>query len=169
MSDLDVAEPEHQVGGSGQAVGVVSLTSPRSHWQPNGSTPATFTVSTALGSRQTAWFYGSATISGAVVDVWTTSTRIQHLGQTLQVQVANRDHPITRSLTGWTMGDETYTMAEAGPSSEILLTVAHPRSMRTLAWTRQFKQSRVFCFQSGHDNVTWANPAFPEILQRGLR
>jgi type 1 glutamine amidotransferase len=27
----------------------------------------------------------------------------------------------------------------------------------------------VFCFQSGHDNLTWSNPSFREILARGIR
>lgn len=90
-------------------------------------------------------------------------------GQTFQVRVANRDHPITRGLKPWTMVDETYTMPEPGEGNEILLTVEHPKSMKTLAWARSYKQSRVFCLQSGHDNVTWANPGFREMLHRGLR
>ena len=92
-----------------------------------------------------------------------------YYGQTLQVQVAKTDHPITRGLASWTMGDETYTMADAGEGSEILLTVEHPKSMKTIGWTRQFKKSRVFCLQSGHDNVTWADAGFREVLHRGLR
>lgn len=92
-----------------------------------------------------------------------------HGGQTFKVQVTGRDHPITRGLEPWTMSDETYTMAEPGEGSEILLTVEHPKSMKALAWARAYKQSRVFCLQSGHDNVTWANPGFREVLLRGLR
>lgn len=92
-----------------------------------------------------------------------------HLNQTLEVQVASQNHPITRGLAPWTMGDETYTMADAGPGSDVLLTVDHPKSMKTIAWARQFRRSRVFCLQSGHDNVTWANPGFREVLHRGIR
>jgi len=92
-----------------------------------------------------------------------------HMGQTLQVQVTHRNHPMTRGLAPWTMGDETYTMAEPGEGSEILLTVEHAKSMKALAWTRSYKKSRVFCLQSGHDNVTWANAGFREVLHRGLR
>jgi len=90
-------------------------------------------------------------------------------GETFKVQVANRDHPITRGLEPWTMTDETYTLPEPGAGNEILLTVEHPKSMKAIGWTRTYKQSRVFCLQSGHDNVTWANPGFRELLHRGLR
>jgi hypothetical protein len=88
--------------------------------------------------------------------------------QQIKVQVANTQHPITRGLQSWEMVDETYTMADADEGSEILLTVDHPKSMRTIGWTRQFKKSRVFCLESGHDNQAWANPNFREVLHRGI-
>jgi uncharacterized protein len=91
-----------------------------------------------------------------------------YAGQTLQVQIANPSHPITRGLKPWDMTDETYTMTDASAGSEILLTVDHPKSMKTLGWVRAFGKSRVFCFQSGHDNITWANPGFREVLRRGI-
>ena len=88
--------------------------------------------------------------------------------QTLQVQVANADHPITRGMKSWEMIDETYNMASAGEGSTILLTVNHPKSMKTIAWTRQYKKARVFCTESGHDNQTWVNPNFKQVLRRGI-
>jgi type 1 glutamine amidotransferase len=66
------------------------------------------------------------------------------------------------------MTDETYTMSDPGPDSEILLSVHHPKSMKHLAWTRQFRNSRVFNLQSGHDNLTWVDPNFRQVLERGL-
>jgi uncharacterized protein len=92
-----------------------------------------------------------------------------HYNQTIQVQVANTEHPITRGLKSWAMVDETYTMADAGDGSDILLTVEHPKSMKTLAWTRTYKKSRVLCFESGHDNAGWSNASFREVLGRGIQ
>jgi trehalose utilization protein len=91
-----------------------------------------------------------------------------HHDQKLHVNVVNTQHPITRGLASWDMIDETYTMASAGEGSEVLLTTDHPKSMKTLGWARQYKQSRVFCLESGHDNQTWADPSFREVLRRGL-
>jgi hypothetical protein len=88
--------------------------------------------------------------------------------QKLQVQVADANHPITRGLQSWEMIDETYGMADAGEGSTILLTVDHPKSMKTIAWTRQYKKARVFCTESGHDNQTWVNPNFKQVLRRGI-
>jgi hypothetical protein len=92
-----------------------------------------------------------------------------HVGQSIRVNIDDANHPITAGVAAWDMTDETYTMADAGEGSHIVLSVDHPRSMKHIAWTRQRAQSRVFCFQSGHDNVTWANPAFQKVLLQGIR
>jgi type 1 glutamine amidotransferase len=92
-----------------------------------------------------------------------------HPAQTLHVDVADAEHPITRGLAGWEMVDETYTMQDAAEDSHILLTTRHPRSMATLAWTRHYGQARVFCLQSGHDNQTFAHPQFRTVVAQGLR
>ena len=91
-----------------------------------------------------------------------------YIGESLRVNVTAPKHPITKGLADWDMIDETYTMDDAAAGSEILLSVNHPKSMKHIAWTRQYKNSRVFNFQSGHDNQTWANPNFQNVLQRGV-
>lgn len=88
--------------------------------------------------------------------------------QTLQVQVSDPNHPITKGLDNWEMGDETYLMNSADGDSTILLTVDHPNSMDVIGWTREYGNSRVFCLQSGHDNVTYSDPNFRKVLQQGI-
>jgi len=91
-----------------------------------------------------------------------------HVGQDLRIETADAGHPITKGLPAWDMVDETYTMSEPGPDSHVLLTTDHPKSMKAIAWTRRPGQARVLCFQSGHDNATWENANFTEILRRGI-
>lgn len=85
------------------------------------------------------------------------------------IQVADDQHPITRGMSDWEMVDETYTMHDPAPDSDILLSANDPRSMRAIAWARRFKNARVFCFQSGHDHEAFANPNFRRIISRGLQ
>jgi len=92
-----------------------------------------------------------------------------HPNQQIRVRVSDPRHPITRGLRDWDMTDETYTMADAGSDSTVLATVDHPKSMRTLAWARQVRAARVFCFASGHDDAAWSNPGFLALLTRGIR
>lgn len=91
-----------------------------------------------------------------------------HFDQRLRIDVADRRHPITEGMASWEMGDESYTMADAKEGSEILLTTEHPKSLNTIGWVRKHKKARVFCFQSGHDNQTWQEAGFREVLQRGI-
>ncbi len=92
-----------------------------------------------------------------------------HIGETVDYHVADSDHPITSGLTDWQMVDESYTMDEPGDDCHVLITADHPKSMKAIAWTRQHRASRVFCYQSGHDNTAYANPNFRHVLAHGIR
>lgn len=89
-------------------------------------------------------------------------------GETLNVEVADPDHPIAAGMAPWTMVDETYKMADAGSDSHVLLTTNHPKSMHSIAWTRQVGQARVFCLESGHDHIAFADPNFRTVFGRGI-
>ncbi len=86
----------------------------------------------------------------------------------LPMTIVSADHPITHGMTDFEMIDETYLMDEPGEGSEILLTTDHDVSMKNIAWTRQFRNARVFCYQSGHDNQTYADLNFRKVLERGI-
>ncbi|MDQ2733368.1 MAG: ThuA domain-containing protein [Armatimonadota bacterium] len=90
------------------------------------------------------------------------------MDQTVEVQIADPSHPITSGLPAWEMVDETYLMPSAGDGSHILLTTEHPRSMKTLAWTRQHGSARVFCLQPGHGPGAFEHPTFRTIVGRGI-
>ena len=87
----------------------------------------------------------------------------------LHIQVADPQHPITQGLSDWTMLDETYVVGEPDADSEILLFTDDPKSMRSIAWARRYKQARVFCFQSGHDHNAYENPNFRQVISRGIQ
>jgi type 1 glutamine amidotransferase len=88
--------------------------------------------------------------------------------QKMNVCPTDVEHPITAGLSPWTIVDETYDMGDTGEGSEILLTTDHPKSMKTIGWTRAFGKSRVFCCELGHDHVAWQEPNFRTVLERGI-
>lgn len=90
-------------------------------------------------------------------------------GQTLDLQVTDPEHPTTTGMASWRMVDETYLMQDPGRDSHVLLTTDHPKSMRTVAWARSFRQARVLCSASGHDHLTYADPHFRRFLARGIQ
>jgi type 1 glutamine amidotransferase len=92
-----------------------------------------------------------------------------HAGnQKFRVDVANPEHPITEGLASYEFVDETCLKPQPGEGCVTLLTTEHRLSGRAIAWAQQYKQSRVFCFQSGHDAQAWSNPNFSEVLRRGI-
>lgn len=87
----------------------------------------------------------------------------------IRVHVADSSHPITSGIDDWTMIDETYTLQSPREDSHVLLTVDNPKSMKVIGWTRTYRNSRVFCLQSGHGPLTYSVQQFREILERGIR
>jgi hypothetical protein len=97
-----------------------------------------------------------------------------HVDQKLRVEITDTDHPIVSGSdldTSWSQEDETYTMADpsAANGNHLFLGTQHDPSMDCLAWTRQFRQSRVFCYQSGHDHISYDDARFRATLERGIR
>ncbi|MCY3831403.1 MAG: ThuA domain-containing protein [Chloroflexi bacterium] len=92
-----------------------------------------------------------------------------HMDHKLKIQVANLEHPVTQGLSDWEMLDETYVVAEPDADSEVLLYSEDPKSMRSIGWTRRYKNARVFCFQSGHNHHAYANESFRRVISRGLQ
>lgn len=91
------------------------------------------------------------------------------IDQNVPVKILNPQHPTTQGLTPWEMVDEIYIMADPGADSEPLLTTNHPDSMKTLAWAREYKNARVFCCQSGHDDQVFSDPNFRAVISRGIQ
>jgi type 1 glutamine amidotransferase len=94
-----------------------------------------------------------------------------HFDQVLPVEVLDPAHPITRGVPDhWQLHDETYTMAEAEPTrgNHLLLATSHQPGMRTLAWTRTFRESRVFCWQSGHDFHAFDDANYRRVMGNAI-
>lgn len=91
-----------------------------------------------------------------------------HWDQTVRFDIADSGHPITYGMRPWAMIDETYTMNEPGEDCHVLITADHPLSLKSIAWTREYKKSRVFCYASGHDDFAYKDQNFREIVRRGI-
>jgi type 1 glutamine amidotransferase len=106
---------------------------------------------------------------GDVVGVRHPGTFGYAIGETVHVQIADPEHPVTKGLSPWTMVDKVYELDDAHLGSHVLLTTDHPHSMRTLAWTRQHKRSRVFVTALGHDRLAYADRNFQTVLLKGIQ
>ena len=99
--------------------------------------------------------------------------RSYHPDEQVNIEISDPQHPIAQGLAPWAMIDETYVLDEsslptAAPGNQVFLTTNHPRSIKPIGWTRQYRQARVFCFASGHGHATYANPGFQKALANGI-
>ena len=90
-------------------------------------------------------------------------------GLQLQVKIGDNTHATTQGFGDFEILDEGYVLkGDYDGEGTVILTVEHEDSMDQVAWARQHEKSHVFCLALGHDNQSWSNPGFREILRRGI-
>ena len=89
-----------------------------------------------------------------------------HPEQNVNFTIADAEHPITKGLKPFALVDETYKMSNA--KAEPLIVTDHELSLSNVAWARQYRESKVFCYASGHDANSYNNDTFREVVRRGL-
>jgi type 1 glutamine amidotransferase len=92
----------------------------------------------------------------------------QH-GQDMNIKVVDREHPITRGLSDFTIHDEVYKGIWFAGDNHVLLTTDHPKNDVTVCWTRPTSDDRVVFLQLGHDSMAYANPDLRELVVRSIR
>lgn len=82
------------------------------------------------------------------------------------------DHPIVRDLPeGWNPGvDELYDIDRTWPGMTPLLQSwsVETEEHHPVAWTNTYGKARVFVTTMGHNNETIADPAYLDLVARGL-
>ncbi|MDR1406737.1 MAG: ThuA domain-containing protein [Tannerella sp.] len=87
---------------------------------------------------------------------------------TFDVEVADRNHPVTKGVSDFRITDETYAGTEILPTVHPLLSTAEPSSNSLLAWAHTYGHARVVTLTPGHDRHTWENPAFRTLLSQAI-
>ncbi len=80
-----------------------------------------------------------------------------------------------KGFGGFESWDETYTHHRHNPKDRTILEErvqgAHPKGVSSEPWTwvRTHGKGRVFYTAWGHDERTWTQPGFTNLLARGIR
>jgi len=90
-------------------------------------------------------------------------------GETLDVTVADKQHPITRGLADFTIHDETYNNYSTVSDAKVLLTTDNPTNDPELAWVKSYGNSRVMYLMLGHDRLAYENENYRTLVSRGIR
>lgn len=87
----------------------------------------------------------------------------------IPVQIAAKDHPITKGLQDFMIHDEIYWGFRVDPKVQPLLTTTHAKSGNPLAWTVPRENGRTVYVQLGHGPSAYEHPAYREIVARCIR
>lgn len=126
----------------------------------------------ALGSYQKKWEHldvvgGHALFVASVKPAQVSTVYTKDVQ--IPIRVADRDHPITKGVSDFTVLDEAYRGAYIRPDVHVLLTADHPKNDYVVGWTHQFLKSPIVYLQIGHDRNTYEHPMFVRLLEQSLK
>jgi uncharacterized protein len=89
-----------------------------------------------------------------------------HGAGVFRTRIAQPDHPVMRGFTGFESWDETYVHARHNEAGR---TVLEYREDEPYTWVRTQGAGRVFYTAWGHDERTWGQDGFVDLIERGVR
>jgi putative membrane-bound dehydrogenase-like protein len=80
------------------------------------------------------------------------------------------DHPALKGVPTFESWDETYVHTKHNPVNRVVLEVRRENGHdEPWTWVRSYGKGRVFYTAWGHDQRTWGNPGFQQLVERGIR
>lgn len=106
----------------------------------------------------------------------------RHRMDTIQTRFTQPDNAIVAGLTSFKAYDETYIHSHLQPDNNVLavrpIKADQAKDMADIkrpdakeepyTWTRTYGKGRVFYTAYGHDERTWLQPGFQQLLERGI-
>src|SRR5215831_232408 len=94
----------------------------------------------------------------------------RHGTGTFRTILSEAEHPIMRGFGGFESWDETYVHTKHNDKDRTVLEYRADRDGKEpWTWVRTQCKGRVFYTAWGHDQRTWGNPGFQDLIERGIR
>lgn len=99
----------------------------------------------------------------------------KHGGEVFTTEITQPEHPIMKGFSGFSSWDETYIHTKHNERNRIVLEVRRAggqdagNETEPWTWVRTHGNGRVFYTAWGHDQRTWSNPGFQNLVERGIR
>ncbi len=87
----------------------------------------------------------------------------------MDVKVLDPNHPVLSGIKDFTIHDEGYSNIEISPEVHPLLGTDHPQAAKYVAWTNNFRNSRIVYILLGHDNKAWSNKNFSRLVENAIK
>ncbi len=83
--------------------------------------------------------------------------------------IVNPDHPVMKGRGPIKSWDESYVHEKGNPDRLVLAERRDQGRAEPYTWVRTQGRGRVFYTAWGHDERTWSNPDFQDLVERGIR
>jgi putative membrane-bound dehydrogenase-like protein len=94
----------------------------------------------------------------------------RHGTGTFRTKIVQADHPIMKGFGGFESWDETYVHHKHNEKDRTVLTYrVDSEGREPWTWVRTHGKGRVFYTAWGHDQRTWGNAGFQNLVERGIR
>jgi putative membrane-bound dehydrogenase-like protein len=94
----------------------------------------------------------------------------RHGWESVKDTLAEVDHPINRGYGGFESMDESYVHRRHNDKDRVVIAYrVDDEGREPWTWIRTHGQGRVFYTAWGHDQRTWSNPGFHNLVERGIR
>jgi putative membrane-bound dehydrogenase-like protein len=93
---------------------------------------------------------------------------LKHKTDSFSTEIVNKDHVITKSLQPFTTWDETYEHDKFAKDITVLMERVEGDHREPWTWVKNFGKGRVFYTAYGHDERTWSNPGFHQLMKEGI-
>lgn len=93
---------------------------------------------------------------------------LKHKTDTFIAPIIRKDHPIVKSLNEFSTWDETYVHDKLGKDITVLMERIEGDHHEPWTWVKEHGKGRVFYTAYGHDERTWSNPGFQQLMKEGI-
>ncbi|HET6538840.1 MAG TPA: PVC-type heme-binding CxxCH protein, partial [Chryseolinea sp.] len=93
---------------------------------------------------------------------------LNHKTDSFTVEIIKKDHPIVQSLHEFETWDETYVHDKLAKDITVLMERVEDNHREPWTWVKEHGGGRVFYTAYGHDERTWNNPGFQQLMKEGI-
>jgi putative membrane-bound dehydrogenase-like protein len=93
---------------------------------------------------------------------------LKHKTDTFTTNIVKKDHAIMQSLQPFSTWDETYEHDKLSKDITVLMERVEGDHHEPWTWVKEYGKGRVFYTAYGHDERTWNNPGFHELMREGI-
>ncbi|TFV97944.1 dehydrogenase [Algoriphagus kandeliae] len=83
-------------------------------------------------------------------------------------EIVDPSHPIMQGIEEFETWDETYVHSQLNPNMHVLMERVEGDHREPYAWTLEEGNGRVFYTAYGHNEETWKQPEFQELIANGI-